>query len=120
MRVIEQKMIAAIHANVTDKTIGNTRVHAIIGGHEVQLHGNIIAHVDASRGSVRFTLAGWPTPTTRSRINALLREFKNNPQLYHGVGQEGGRQFYRTWPAAHAVITKSTRREISATEWVQA
>ena len=73
MKQIELDMIAAIRANVTDKTIGNTRVHAIIGGHEVQLHGNIIAHVDASRNAVRFTLAGWPTATMRSRINALLR-----------------------------------------------
>ena len=95
MRQIEKWMVQAIRDNVADKTNGNTRVHAIIGGHEVQLHGNIIAHVDASRGSVRFTMAGWPTRTTRSRINALLSEFcplnfyvyqRHGKQHFHGPG----------------------------------
>lgn len=116
MRKIERDMIAAIRANCTDKRLGNTRVHAIVGGHEVQLHGNTIARVDAN-GAVGFTLAGWPTPTTRSRINALLREFANRPGFYCGVGQRRGAQYYSTWTGDSR---PGSSREIGAREWVQA
>lgn len=117
MQTIEEKMIKAIRDNVTDKKIGNTRVHAIIGGHEVQLHGNIIAHVDASRRSVRFTLAGWPTPTTRSRINALLREFANKPDRYCSVSQHKGAQYFSQWAPGE---TDRHSVQIDSDEWVQA
>ncbi len=113
MRKIEQQMIAAIRAGVTDKTMGNTRVHACVGFMEVQLHGNIIAHVDLSRGSVRFTLAGWPTPTTRSRINAILSEFVH---VYAVIYQREGRQY--AWTPEFS--DKGAGKPIGAREWVQA
>lgn len=72
MRVIEQKMISAIR-NGRDMTSGNTRVDVFGKIVHVSLHGNLIARVCPLHMDV--TLAGWPTPTTRSRLNALLREF---------------------------------------------
>lgn len=48
---------------------GNTVVTNDETGVEVYLHGNCIYAV--CDGAARFTLAGWNTPTTRSRLNAL-------------------------------------------------
>lgn len=84
---IERDMIAAIRAG-KNRALGNTYVNPIVGGVEVRLHGNLIA-VLTDQG-LRFTLAGWPTPTTRSRINALLQTFIHaNARVY----QTAGRQF---------------------------
>lgn len=41
-------------------------------GQSVFLHGNQIAKRD-ERGAVWVTLAGWPTVTTRERLNAICR-----------------------------------------------
>jgi len=40
----------------------------------IALHGNDIArlHAPDAGGKVEYTLAGWNTPTTRSRINEVL------------------------------------------------
>ena len=52
MRTIESKMLAAIQNGKADWSLDNTRVMAIVGGFEVQLHGNRIATVD-EYGSVK-------------------------------------------------------------------
>ena len=73
MRTIESKMLAAIQNGKADWSLDNTRVMAIVGGFEVQLHGNRIATVD-EYGSVKVdvnTLKRWPTNTTKSRLRAL-------------------------------------------------
>jgi len=73
MRTIESKMLAAIENGKADWSLDNTRVMAIVGGFEVQLHGNRIATVD-EYGSVKVdvcTLNRWPTNTTKSRLRAL-------------------------------------------------
>lgn len=80
MRVIERKMVAAIQ-NGRSMRNGNTEVRCNDGGKWcVLLHGNLIADGDAT--SFSFTLAGWNTPTTRSRVNALLRAFTPNGGVY--------------------------------------
>lgn len=67
---IETAMLAAIaQGGNIDWKQGNTRVHAVVGGIEVQLHGNTIAAHDGMGWT--FNLCGWNTPTTRSRINAI-------------------------------------------------
>jgi hypothetical protein len=76
MRKIEQEMIAAIRAGVSRAVGANTRVDH--PGNkpcyaEVRLHGHLIATNES--GAWRFNLCGWNTPTTRSRLNALAREF---------------------------------------------
>lgn len=110
MRKIERDMIAAIRSG-KNRQLGNTYVNPVVGGIEVRLHGNLIAVLTDQR--LRFTLAGWPTPTTRSRINALLREFIHaNARVY----QTAGRQFV-TVPEGPSGWQQ---RSISPTERVQA
>jgi hypothetical protein len=42
-----------------------------VGGH-LYLHGNEIAYRD-DNGNIEISNAGWHTPTTRSRLNAVLQ-----------------------------------------------
>lgn len=99
-RKIEQQMIAAIRAGANWKS-GNTEVryNDTTGDLDVLLHGNRIAEVYAAEGSVlpgtrfgkagaQWTLAGWNTPTTRSRINALAAAFN-----WKRVYCKGGKPF---------------------------
>lgn len=106
MRKIEQQMIQAIRDG-RNWHGGNTLVtneKRTDGGLDVYLHANRIA-TRASDGNWAFTLASWPTPTTRSRINALMREVAPGA----GVFQRGGKQFMQTGDAAP--------REIGSSEW---
>ena len=115
MRKIERDMIAAIRAG-KNRSLGNTRVIVYYGDEarwQVLLHGNCIA-TQADGEPFRFTLAGWPTPTTRSRITALLQTFIHaNARVY----QEDGRQKFHS-PTGEGIGW--SRRTITPTEWVQA
>lgn len=57
-------------------TVGNTTVNVKPDGTGVfLLHGNAIVRVDTCEDGARrveVSLAGWPTVTTRSRINELM------------------------------------------------
>jgi hypothetical protein len=64
------KQIANAFFKGKPKTIGNTHTN----GHEVFLHGNKIAW-KPDNDRLAITLAGWPTPTTRERVNAVLDTF---------------------------------------------
>ena len=86
MRVIEAKMIAAVLTGSSMKS-GNTEV--VTRTREdgarittVYLHGNLIAQNGTTGWG--FRLAGWNTPTTRSRINALRRALQI-PGIVHCV-----------------------------------
>jgi hypothetical protein len=76
-RKIENEMIRAINRG-QDWSKDNTRVHhdPVIDGVEVEvyLHNHLIAK-RYKGGGWRFTLAGWNTRTTRSRVNALINTF---------------------------------------------
>ena len=105
MRTVEAKMLDAIRASKSAR-LGNTVVEVIpgTGAWRVLLHGNLIAN--GGRVGMSFTLAGWGTPTTRSRVNALLALFAHgNARVFqraHGqMFQQGGEA-----------------REIDTTEWV--
>lgn len=118
MRKIERDMIAAIRAGKS-RSLGNTSVECSTvhnspegASWAVRLHGNLIAQVFAG-GPLNFTLAGWPTPTTRSRINALCREFGAGA----GVWQSKGKQWAE---CPRFGVRDGAPREISPTEWVQA
>ena len=50
----------------TKRTVGNTATD----GTTLTLHGNVIARKE-SDGRIVATLAGWPTVTTRERLNGL-------------------------------------------------
>lgn len=107
MRVIERKMIAAIQAGKGMRN-GNTEVRVNDGGKWcVLLHGNLIADGDAT--SFSFTLAGWNTPTTRSRVNALLRAFTPSAAVYC-------RDFTPYFTPSNV---NTLGREIGSREWIQ-
>lgn len=85
MRKIEQEMVNALESGKRLNK-GNMEVTAryrIPNGYmaKVKLHGNLIAeaYFDGMGREyprlLRVTLAGWGTPTTRSRLNALGRHF---------------------------------------------
>jgi hypothetical protein len=62
------KKIALAFVEGRSLTIKRTSVYA--NPSELWLHGSLIARTDA-QGLVWMTLAGWPTSTTRDRLNAL-------------------------------------------------
>ena len=68
------------------------------------LHGNLIAEYTNATG-LRITLAGWPTVTTRERLNTLLTEI-GRPE---GVWQRNYDQYYGTL---------KNNRVISSSEWI--
>ena len=67
MRKVTQTVVDAFLAR-RKKSCGNS----VSSGDELLLHGNVIAkHTEG--GGVVATLAGWPTVTTRERLNGLAR-----------------------------------------------
>ena len=90
MRVIEAKMIAAVLTGSSMKS-GNTEVTTRTredGARitTVYLHGNMIAQNGTTAGW-GFRLAGWNTPTTRSRLNALLQGLEVSGRVQGVKGQ---------------------------------
>jgi len=104
-RKIEQQMIAAARAGKAFKS-GNTEVRPQPGtpGVAVYLHGNKI--VEFTPAGWQWTLAGWNTATTRSRINALANAFGWPRRVYQKDGMPR--------------VTGPDQTPITSTEWVQA
>lgn len=72
-RKIEDAMVQAIRTH-RNWTSGNTQVQAMCDGTVmVFLHGKQIAQLGTE--TAHWTLAGWNTATTRSRINAMASAF---------------------------------------------
>ena len=93
MRQIEQTMLDAIRSRKNWKE-SNTRVQNDANGVAVYLHGNLI-FCRKNDGSRFFTLAGWNTTTTRSRLRALgvdVRQ-KAGRAIYNGA-EINNRNFY--------------------------
>lgn len=65
MRKVTQQIKKAFEQGKPLK-VGNTRTD----GKTVWLHGNAIVKRDPD-GLVRWSLAGWNTPTTRERVNGI-------------------------------------------------
>ena len=69
-------------------TLGNTSVtfDKATGIIQMRLHGNLIAERCTRHkhglSSVGITLAGWPTPTTRERVNGLLEMLGAQASVY--------------------------------------
>lgn len=70
MRKIEEDMVTAIFAR-KDWRCKNTEVAVTDETVNVYLHGNRIARYWIASGVLDMTLCGWPTVTTRSRLNAI-------------------------------------------------
>ena len=84
MRQIEMEMFNAVNGRYNFKS-GNTQVEIFDEDVTVSLHGNyIFCIVD---GVSYFSLAGWNTNTTRSRLNALGVEIHNKKGVPYYKGQ---------------------------------
>lgn len=90
------KQIAIALRNRVRKSIDNT----LCTGASVRLHGNEIARI-TDEGKLEVSLAGWPTVTTRERVNGILAEFGCEGRIFQHKGEQmfGG-------------------RAISSTEWI--
>lgn len=79
MRKVTQQIKQAFEQGKSLK-VGNTETD----GKTVWLHGNAIVKRDPD-GLVRWSLAGWNTPTTRERVNGIANanvcQFKFEPVL---------------------------------------
>lgn len=75
MRKLEREVIGAFLERRSRK-VGNTSTD----GHVLYLHGNPIARRILT--GFQVSLAGWPTATTRSRINALSRMAGTTTYVY--------------------------------------
>ena len=102
MRKIEQQMMQAIHER-RDWRSDNTQVVCTVFSHgdlnidrvHVQLHGSTIAII--TDVCVDVCDYGWQTPTTKSRLNAILHElcgtgtgiYQKNKRWYaHAEGEQ--------------------------------
>ena len=88
MRKIERLMNAAI-SNSKDWKLDNTEVQ-YFSGHDISrvyLHNNLIAEIGPTY--VQLFDGGWQTVTTKSRLNAILKE--------HGLPGEGIFQKNYNW-----------------------
>ena len=83
MRKIERQMNFAI-SNKGDWSLSNTRVefNESTNCSHVFLHGHNIATVDHGTHSVKLSSCGWETPTTKSRLNAILQEVKTGFSVF--------------------------------------
>ena len=98
MRKIESQMCAAVQSN-KDWQSANTSVHfdPETGVSVVRLHGNKIAEVDDT--SMTIFDGGWQTNTTKSRLNALIKEFCNG--VTDGVFQKDYQWFIKDNNVTH-------------------
>ena len=72
MRKIERQMCEAIKEN-KDLKIANTQVITYTNSSDVYLHGNLIARIGETW--IELFDGGWQSNTTKSRLNAILKEF---------------------------------------------
>lgn len=102
MRVTARRLVEAFRAGKS-KTVGNSSVEITPAGFTVfRLHGHPILNIGPS-GVVTCSLAGWPTPTTRSRVNDLFRGLDVDANLH----QEDGAQFLRVGQKRTAIADGS-------------
>lgn len=96
MRKIEQNMIAAIVGRESRNVGGNTVVTVLSdprGNTPHQIEITLYGHMIARRFSDKrwyVNLCGYNTPTTRSRLTALLGAFYRNWPNGAGVSSRGG------------------------------
>ena len=83
MRQIEKQMNFAI-SNKGDWSLSNTRVEFSESTNcsHVFLHGHRIATYDHNLKAIKISSCGWETPTTKSRLNAILQEVKTGCHVF--------------------------------------
>ena len=83
MRKIEKQMNFAI-SNKGNWSLSNTSVeyNENTNCSTVSLHGNDIATYDHNLRAIKISSCGWDTPTTKSRLNAILSEVKYGCSIF--------------------------------------
>ena len=83
MRQIERAMNQAL-INKADWSLSNTRVEYNDSSNcsSVFLHGHRIATLCHETNAVKLSSCGWHTPTTKSRLNAILQEVKFGARVF--------------------------------------
>lgn len=116
MRKVEKDMIQAL-MDGAPMGAKNTTVTApdSDGLQRVYLHGNLIATYSARENALTMTMAGWPTTTTRSRLNAIACAFGVD-----GFNQSRGVQ-WRNGEEVHDsdVVACNNVRKPSLPTWVR-
>ncbi len=81
MRIIEKQMNTAI---LKSKDWKNDNTEVLYSPERdasyVYLHGNHIATINET--SIELYTCGWKTPTTKSRLNAILSEHGNGARIF--------------------------------------
>lgn len=79
MRKVESLMLSFLRQGITGKAGSNTEVvphrYSSLPYLHVKLHGHVICTLSTVSGTFIIADAGWRTPTTKSRLNAILQEF---------------------------------------------
>ena len=81
MRKVETQMNSAIRYR-KNWANSNTMVRVYKEVIEVFLHGNHIASVDTATNQLQIFDGGWQSNTTKSRLNALLSEFRPQARVF--------------------------------------
>lgn len=84
MRKIETLMNKAI-TNGVDFKLDNTEVVSCTNVADVYLHGNLIARIGETW--IELFDGGWRTATTKSRLNAILKEHGNGDYVFQKKGE---------------------------------
>lgn len=100
MRKIETTLITAIRENLSFRS-GST--HYDPRTRSVHLYASQIARATEG-GEWMFSLAGWNTATTRSRINALLAHLRPG----YCVGTQRGAPYVRSPDGTKRLLTNTT------------
>lgn len=111
MRVTARKLIDAYNAGKFPRCAGNSAVTSGDGLTLFSLHGHPIVAVSDKPGEqrvIRVSFAGWPTVTTRSRINDICYGLYGerpvsqlNFDQYvsgHGKVEANNGLWYQVWP----------------------
>ena len=71
-------------SNKGDWSLSNTRVefNESTNCSHVFLHGHMIAAYDHNLKAIKISSCGWETPTTKSRLNAILQEVKTGFSVF--------------------------------------
>ena len=85
MRKVEEQMNHAIRHRKnwagSNTTVTCFKENGITTEVNVMLHGNCIAWIDTATNDLNISSAGWETVTTKSRLNALLEEFRDGARV---------------------------------------
>ena len=86
MRKIEEQMNYAIRHRKnwagSNTTVRCFKENGVTTEVNVLLHGNCIAWFDTASNDFNISSCGWETFTTKSRLNALLEEFRDGGRIF--------------------------------------